>query len=182
MATPSLAKLCRHVTHHPSLGHQTGRAGPLHPQPASPTPSSGPSPPTASPGARSLLGHPPRREDTHHAALRALGNRLVGLHQPRTHTLYDENIAWGLRAESGMSKAGTIPLPRQEPAAAMCDPANGPSDSTKLGSPAWWYGARHDVIAGHLLAHQVSRPRNVLHRYLWTAGRQTRPPHRHRWT
>lgn len=56
---------------------------------------------TASPGARALYDQHRAAGDTHHAALRALGNRLVGilhgcLHH---HTLYDETVAWGHRQE-----------------------------------------------------------------------------------
>jgi transposase len=54
---------------------------------------------TASLGARAFYDQHRAAGDTHHAALRALGNRLVGilhgcLHH---HTLYDEQIAWGHR-------------------------------------------------------------------------------------
>ncbi len=70
-------ELLRHVTHHPSIRQTPGRPGPLRPQPA----------PgrrllqwafatlTAQPRSPGLL-RPPNR-DTHHQALRALGNRLV---------------------------------------------------------------------------------------------------------
>ena len=56
---------------------------------------------TASPGARALYDQHRAAGDTHHAALRALGNRLVGtLHGCLYHhTLYDEAIAWGHRQE-----------------------------------------------------------------------------------
>jgi hypothetical protein len=54
---------------------------------------------TASPGARAF--HDARRKagDTHHQALRALGNRLIGiLHGCLTaHAPYDENRAWAHR-------------------------------------------------------------------------------------
>jgi hypothetical protein len=55
----------------------------------------------ASPGARALYDQHRAAGDSHHAALRALGNRLVGilhgcLHH---HTLYDETVAWGNRQE-----------------------------------------------------------------------------------
>ena len=56
---------------------------------------------TASPGARALYDQHRAAGATHHTALRALGNRLVGilhvcLHH---HTLYDETVAWGHRQE-----------------------------------------------------------------------------------
>jgi transposase len=57
---------------------------------------------TASPGARTF--YEPRRAsgDTHNRALRALGNRLVGiLHGCLRHgTLYDEHTAWGHRTNT----------------------------------------------------------------------------------
>ena len=56
---------------------------------------------TASPGARTFYDQRRARGDTHNRALRALGNRLVGiLHGCLTHgTLYDEHTAWGHRAQ-----------------------------------------------------------------------------------
>jgi hypothetical protein len=49
-----------------------------------------------SPGARALYDHQRARGATHHAALRALANRLVGiLHGCLRHgTAYNENTAW----------------------------------------------------------------------------------------
>src|SRR5487761_1929194 len=51
---------------------------------------------TASPGARAFYDAHRAAGDTHHAALRSLGNRLVGIyHGCLIHdTLYDEHIAW----------------------------------------------------------------------------------------
>lgn len=56
---------------------------------------------SASPGARHFYDTHRSAGDTHHAALRALGNRLVGiLHGCLDHQMaYDETIAWGHRAE-----------------------------------------------------------------------------------
>jgi transposase len=56
---------------------------------------------SASPGARLFYDTHRAAGDTHHAALRALGNRLVGiLHGCLDHHIaYDENIAWGHRAQ-----------------------------------------------------------------------------------
>ena len=56
---------------------------------------------TASPGARTFYDQRRAAGDTHNRALRALGNRLVGiLHGCLTHgTLYDEHTAWGHRAQ-----------------------------------------------------------------------------------
>jgi transposase len=56
---------------------------------------------TASPGARAFYDHRRAAGDTHHRALRALGNRLVGiLHGCLRHqTLYDEHTAWGHRTQ-----------------------------------------------------------------------------------
>ncbi len=52
-----------------------------------------------SPGARALYDHHRAEGDSHHKALRALANRLVGiLHGCLTrHTLYDEQTAWASR-------------------------------------------------------------------------------------
>jgi transposase len=54
---------------------------------------------TKSPGARAFYDQHRAAGDTHHRALRALGNRLVGiLHGCLRHgTPYDEHIAWGHR-------------------------------------------------------------------------------------
>jgi hypothetical protein len=55
---------------------------------------------TSSPGARAFYDARRTAGDTHHRALRALANRLVGiLHGCLRHgTLYDEHTAWGHRA------------------------------------------------------------------------------------
>ena len=55
---------------------------------------------SASPGARAFYDYRRAAGDTHHAALRHVGNRLVGiLHGCLvSHTTYDENTAWGHRA------------------------------------------------------------------------------------
>jgi transposase len=62
---------------------------------------------TASPGARSFYDARRAAGDTHHAALRALGNRLVGiLHGCLEHrSTYDENIAWGHRTDQKIPEA-----------------------------------------------------------------------------
>jgi transposase len=54
---------------------------------------------TASPGARTFYDQRRAAGDTHHRALRALGNRLVGILHGclRHHTPYDEHTAWGHR-------------------------------------------------------------------------------------
>ncbi|MGO8939442.1 MAG: IS110 family transposase [Mycobacterium sp.] len=54
---------------------------------------------TTSPGARAFYNQHRNTGDTHHQALRALGNRLVGiLHGCLPHhTLYDEHKAWAHR-------------------------------------------------------------------------------------
>jgi len=56
---------------------------------------------TASPGARAFYDAHREAGDTHHQALRALGNRLVGILHGclRHHTPYDEHTAWGHRSE-----------------------------------------------------------------------------------
>jgi hypothetical protein len=55
---------------------------------------------THSPGARSFYDQRRAAGDTHHRALRALANRLVGILHGclRHHTPYDEHLAWGHRA------------------------------------------------------------------------------------
>ncbi len=62
---------------------------------------------TASPGARAFYDAHRKAGDTHHAALRALGNRLVGiLHGCLVNgSFYDEHTAWGHRAESQLTEA-----------------------------------------------------------------------------
>ena len=56
---------------------------------------------TASPGARSFYDERRANGDTHHRALRALANRLVGiLHGCLRHgEIYDEDTAWGHRSQ-----------------------------------------------------------------------------------
>jgi transposase len=54
---------------------------------------------SASPGARAFYDHRRAAGDLHHQALRALGNRLVGILHGclRHHTNYDEHTAWAHR-------------------------------------------------------------------------------------
>jgi transposase len=54
---------------------------------------------SASPGARAFYDQHRAANDTHHQALRALGNRLVGILHGclRHHTHYDEHTAWAHR-------------------------------------------------------------------------------------
>jgi transposase/transposase IS116/IS110/IS902 family protein len=54
---------------------------------------------TRSPGARAFYDQHRASGDTHHQALRALGNRLVGILHGcvRHHSLYDEHKAWAHR-------------------------------------------------------------------------------------
>jgi len=55
---------------------------------------------TASPGARAFYDQRRDANDSHHQALRALGNRLVGILHGclRHHTHYDEHKAWAHRS------------------------------------------------------------------------------------
>jgi transposase len=55
---------------------------------------------TASPGARALYDTHRAAKQSHHQALRALGNRLVGILHGclRHHTPYDEHTAWAHRS------------------------------------------------------------------------------------
>ncbi len=61
----------------------------------------------ASPGARIFYDTRRAAGDTHHAALRALGNRLVGILHGclEHHAVYDEAIAWGHRSAPKVSEA-----------------------------------------------------------------------------
>jgi hypothetical protein len=62
---------------------------------------------SASPGARAYYDHRRAAGDTHHAALRALGNRLAGiLHGCLAHhTPYSETTAWAHRTSNGLTQA-----------------------------------------------------------------------------
>jgi transposase len=62
---------------------------------------------TASPGARQFYDHHRAASDTHHQALRALGNRLAGIHHGclASHTHYDEDTARAHRWLSPDTKA-----------------------------------------------------------------------------
>jgi hypothetical protein len=62
---------------------------------------------SVSPGARAFYDHRRAAGDTHHAALRALGNRLVGiLHGCLAHhTPYSETTAWAHRANTTLTQA-----------------------------------------------------------------------------
>jgi hypothetical protein len=62
---------------------------------------------TASPGARAYYDARRTAGDGHHQALRALGNRLVGiLHGCLAHhSTYDETIAWAHRPENELASA-----------------------------------------------------------------------------
>jgi transposase len=62
---------------------------------------------TASPGARAFYDHRRAAGNTHHQALRALGNHLVGfLHGClASHTRYDEHTAWAHRPTTELETA-----------------------------------------------------------------------------
>jgi hypothetical protein len=62
---------------------------------------------TASPGARAFYDAHRQAGNTHHAALRALGNRLVGiLHGCLVNgNFYDEHTVWGHRSASQLTEA-----------------------------------------------------------------------------
>ena len=61
----------------------------------------------ASPGARAYYDAHRAAGDTHHAALRALGNRLVGILHGclENGSLYDEHTGWGHRTETAFTAA-----------------------------------------------------------------------------
>jgi hypothetical protein len=61
---------------------------------------------TSSPGARAFSDRRRAAGDSHHKALRALGNRWVGiLHACLDHRIrYDENTAWGHRIDIDLKK------------------------------------------------------------------------------
>lgn len=65
---------------------------------------------TASPGARAYYDAIRARGTGHHAALRQLANRLVGILHGclKTGTLYDENIAWSHHTRQDQQTAATI--------------------------------------------------------------------------
>jgi transposase len=62
---------------------------------------------STSPGARGLYDQHRAAGDTHHQALRALGNRLVGILHGclRHHTAYDEHTAWAHRQTTHTEQA-----------------------------------------------------------------------------
>jgi transposase len=62
---------------------------------------------THSPGARAFYDHRRAVGDLHHQALRALGNRLVGILHGclRHHTRYDEHTAWAHRTQDQQAAA-----------------------------------------------------------------------------
>ena len=62
---------------------------------------------TASPGARAFYDHRRAAGDTHHQALRTLGNRLVGILHGclASHTPYSEHTAWAHRANQEIGHA-----------------------------------------------------------------------------
>ncbi|MDX6201450.1 MAG: hypothetical protein QOJ83_2177, partial [Frankiales bacterium] len=62
---------------------------------------------TCSPGARAYYDAQRARGATHHQALRALGNRLVGiLHGCLRHrTPYDETLAWAHQRQDQQTAA-----------------------------------------------------------------------------
>ena len=62
---------------------------------------------TPSPGCRAFYDQCRAKRDLHHQALRALGNRLVGiLHGCLTHHIkYNEHTAWAHRQPTTESKA-----------------------------------------------------------------------------
>ena len=62
---------------------------------------------TNSPGARTFYDQHRAAGDLHHQALRALGNRLVGILHGclRHHTVYSEHTAWAHRQTTHHTKA-----------------------------------------------------------------------------
>jgi transposase len=62
---------------------------------------------SASPGARALYDHRRAAGDTHHQALRTLGNRLVGILHGclASNTLYSEHTAWAHRITQETTQA-----------------------------------------------------------------------------
>jgi hypothetical protein len=62
---------------------------------------------SASPGARAYYDARRAAGDGHHQALRALGNRLVGIMHGclAHHATYDETIAWGHRSQTNLTEA-----------------------------------------------------------------------------
>jgi len=64
----------------------------------------------SSPGARAFYDHHRARGDSHHKALRALGNRLVGILHGclRHHTTYNEHTAWAHRTDNDLTHKSGI--------------------------------------------------------------------------
>jgi transposase len=62
---------------------------------------------TVSPGARAFYDHRRDAGDLHHQALRALGNRLVGILHGclKTRTVYNEHTAWAHRTQNQQTAA-----------------------------------------------------------------------------
>ena len=60
-----------------------------------------------SPGARAFYDRQRARGGTHYQALRTLPNRLVDIHHGclRTHTLYNEHLAWHTKPDELSSPA-----------------------------------------------------------------------------
>ena len=124
-------ELLRHGPDHQGLRHQTGRAGPLRPQPAPgrrPLPAGLRRPAAPHPAPARYYDRHRARGATHHQALRALANRLVGILHGclRHHTRYDENHRLAAQPDSrqrrrltpydrGMSSQKASPGQRRRP-------------------------------------------------------------------
>ena len=89
---------------------------------------------TASTGARAFYDAHRDAGDTHHAALRALGNRLVGILHGclQHHMLYDENLAWGSPPPPRprhVTARGPVPSPNET----NNQPVTSPNETTRPG-------------------------------------------------
>ena len=82
---------------------------------------------TASPGARAYYDTPRARGTGHHAALRQLSNRLVGILHGclKTRTLYDEHTAWGHHERDQRTPLDRSPMQMKRIGVATIENADG---------------------------------------------------------
>ena len=101
---PGSPQLRRQLPGDQAVRQEEGRRGPVRAQrpPRRPAPPAGLCALTASPGARAYSDQLRARGTGHHAALRQLSNRLVGILHGclKTHTRYSEATAWSHRAST----------------------------------------------------------------------------------
>ncbi len=102
------------------------------------------------PGAAAEFGL--SEKPTHHQALRTLANRLVGILHGclRTHTLYDQHLAW--QNEPDKCRDGASGEPHNVPEAPFDSTQNdlldgkGPGPVIAVPQPAWAHADVHNVV------------------------------------